>query len=165
MNGVVKVMVMASCRTIETGNDSKSPQISRKPLSSASTVSLGLAWNRDADSFARLRTRADVIASARCAAPSTGTITSSASTGADSPENRGPAAMLLREYRVMEKRAAAWLLAGFVFAAGLGWTGPVLPAQSVPAGAAGGEWPAYAGDLRNQHYSPLDQITAANFNT
>jgi len=27
-----------------------------------------------------------------------------------------------------------------------------------------GEWGSYAGDLRNFHYSPLDQITAANFN-
>ncbi|HYL37663.1 MAG TPA: PQQ-binding-like beta-propeller repeat protein, partial [Bryobacteraceae bacterium] len=35
-----------------------------------------------------------------------------------------------------------------------------LPAQSV---AGAGEWPAYAGDLRNYHYSPLDQINASNF--
>jgi quinoprotein glucose dehydrogenase len=27
-----------------------------------------------------------------------------------------------------------------------------------------GEWPSYAGDLRNYHYSPLDQIDAGNFN-
>src|SRR3954469_1765624 len=27
------------------------------------------------------------------------------------------------------------------------------------------EWRAYAGDLRNHHYSPLAQVTAANFNT
>src|SRR5258707_13895574 len=27
-----------------------------------------------------------------------------------------------------------------------------------------GEWRSYAGDLRNQHYSPLSQVTAANFN-
>src|SRR5215831_12419279 len=27
-----------------------------------------------------------------------------------------------------------------------------------------GEWPAYAGDLRNYHYSPLSQIDASNFN-
>jgi glucose dehydrogenase len=27
------------------------------------------------------------------------------------------------------------------------------------------EWRSYAGDLRNQHYSPLAQITAANFNS
>jgi quinoprotein glucose dehydrogenase len=26
-----------------------------------------------------------------------------------------------------------------------------------------GEWPSYAGDLRNYHYSPLDQINANNF--
>src|SRR3954469_17989755 len=28
-----------------------------------------------------------------------------------------------------------------------------------------GEWRSYAGDLRNHHYSPLAQVTAANFNT
>ena len=31
-------------------------------------------------------------------------------------------------------------------------------------GTAGGEWPAYAGDLSNYRYSPLDQINASNFN-
>jgi quinoprotein glucose dehydrogenase len=37
------------------------------------------------------------------------------------------------------------------------------PAQSVPQGTTTGDWPSYAGDLRNQHYSPLDQIDASNF--
>src|SRR5438477_11949769 len=32
------------------------------------------------------------------------------------------------------------------------------------APAPGADWRSYAGDLRNHHYSPLDQITAANFN-
>ena len=32
-----------------------------------------------------------------------------------------------------------------------------------PAGAAAGEWRHYAGDLRNHHYAPLDQVSAANF--
>jgi quinoprotein glucose dehydrogenase len=36
-----------------------------------------------------------------------------------------------------------------------------LLAQS---GAGPGEWRSYAGDLRNYHYSPLDQINADNFN-
>jgi glucose dehydrogenase len=36
-------------------------------------------------------------------------------------------------------------------------------AQSGMPIAVGSNWPAYAGDLRNHHYSPLDQITAANF--
>ncbi len=31
-------------------------------------------------------------------------------------------------------------------------------------GAANGEWRSYGGDLGNTHYSPLDQINAANFN-
>ncbi len=46
---------------------------------------------------------------------------------------------------------------------GLAWTHLRVAGQS-PAAAAG-EWRSYAGDLRSQHYSPLDQITAANFNT
>jgi glucose dehydrogenase len=35
---------------------------------------------------------------------------------------------------------------------------------SAQSGTANGEWPAYAGDLRNYRYSPLDQINASNFN-
>lgn len=30
---------------------------------------------------------------------------------------------------------------------------------------ASGEWPSYTGDVRGSRYSPLDQVTAANFNT
>jgi quinoprotein glucose dehydrogenase len=33
-----------------------------------------------------------------------------------------------------------------------------------PAQPAGSDWRSYAGDLRNQHYSPLAQITGPNFN-
>jgi quinoprotein glucose dehydrogenase len=40
-----------------------------------------------------------------------------------------------------------------------------VPAQPRPRGTDGGEWPAYAGDRRNHHYSPLSQIDASNFNT
>lgn len=36
-----------------------------------------------------------------------------------------------------------------------------LTAQTTPAG----EWPSYGGDLASSKYSPLDQITAANFST
>ncbi len=42
----------------------------------------------------------------------------------------------------------------------VGVTAAQVPARSGPAG----EWPSYAGDLRNTRYSPLDQINAANFN-
>jgi len=31
-------------------------------------------------------------------------------------------------------------------------------------GTAGGEWPTYGGNLSNDRYSPLDQVTAENFN-
>src|SRR5579864_3275111 len=39
-----------------------------------------------------------------------------------------------------------------------------LPAQPLPSGAGNSEWRSYAGDLRNFHYAPLDQINAGNFN-
>ena len=38
-----------------------------------------------------------------------------------------------------------------------------LPAQPYQLGTKDGEWPAYAGDLSNYRYSPLDQINASNF--
>src|SRR6266545_5053033 len=38
-----------------------------------------------------------------------------------------------------------------------------IPGQA-PAQPAGSEWRSYAGDLRNHHYSPLAQISGANFN-
>src|ERR1700724_2780018 len=39
-----------------------------------------------------------------------------------------------------------------------------LPAQQPPSGPGNSEWRSYAGDLRNFHYAPLDQINAGNFN-
>src|SRR5689334_15028333 len=57
------------------------------------------------------------------------------------------------------KRALATLCATTVVAA-------QPAAQPAPAPApSDSEWRAYAGDLRSQHYSPLSQITAANFNS
>jgi glucose dehydrogenase len=41
-------------------------------------------------------------------------------------------------------------------------TGRQLAGQPAPAPV---EWRSYAGDLRNHHYSPLAQVTTANFNT
>src|SRR5437899_11923897 len=43
----------------------------------------------------------------------------------------------------------------------------LLCASSLAAqtGAKNGEWKTYGGDLGNPHYSPLDQINAANFNS
>src|SRR5579872_3421931 len=43
------------------------------------------------------------------------------------------------------------------------WTGACISAQSGPPAAVTGDWPSYAGDLSNYRYSPLDQISAANF--
>src|SRR6185436_4405006 len=42
------------------------------------------------------------------------------------------------------------------------WAAGRVGAQHAPA-APNGEWRSYAGDLRNHHYSPLDQISADNF--
>ena len=53
------------------------------------------------------------------------------------------------------------LAASLMTLAGLIGTPAGLPAQSGPGI---GEWRSYAGDLRNYHYSPLDQINASNFN-
>jgi quinoprotein glucose dehydrogenase len=47
--------------------------------------------------------------------------------------------------------------AAAAFAMSVGLTG--APTTAV------GEWPSYGGDLANTRYSPLDQITAANFST
>src|SRR6266849_1376426 len=44
------------------------------------------------------------------------------------------------------------------------WMAVRVPAQPGASGTGNGEWPSYAGDLRNFHYSPLDQINASNFN-
>ena len=38
-------------------------------------------------------------------------------------------------------------------------------AQTHIPSTATGEWPTYGGDLANSKYSPLDQITAANFHS
>ena len=53
------------------------------------------------------------------------------------------------------------LLASLMISGGLVWAPLALLGQS---GAGIGEWHSYAGDLRNYHYSPLDQINASNFN-
>ena len=49
------------------------------------------------------------------------------------------------------------------------WPGPRALATRVVAdslvGTRNGDWPSYAGDLRNHHYSPLDQVDAGNFRT
>lgn len=50
-------------------------------------------------------------------------------------------------------------------AASTGISGQSGPRSRVGRGTEGGEWPSYGGDLANTRYSPLDQITAANFNT
>ena len=42
------------------------------------------------------------------------------------------------------------------------WLASPVAAQGL-SGTRDGEWPSYAGDLHNYHYSPLDQINASNF--
>jgi len=60
------------------------------------------------------------------------------------------------------KRASGMLLTTLAVSA-LAWTGHRVAAQS-SAGTPNVEWRSYAGDLRHQHYSPLSQINADNFN-
>src|SRR5712671_4001592 len=45
----------------------------------------------------------------------------------------------------------------------LGLHSITVSAQAQPLSTNNGEWPSYGGDLRNHHYSPLDQINASNF--
>ena len=52
-------------------------------------------------------------------------------------------------------RVTRWLIAG-VWLAG-------TPAGVMAQGTENGEWPSYGGDIANTRYSPLDQITADNF--
>src|SRR4029453_16261556 len=57
--------------------------------------------------------------------------------------------------------AGAWCAAAILTVAA--WAGQPSAQQS--AAAAAGEWRSYAGDLRNHHYSPLDEINAENFSS
>jgi quinoprotein glucose dehydrogenase len=63
----------------------------------------------------------------------------------------------------MTRRAFVLALTTGILSA-LAVNGRGIVAQSPPA-VAGADWRSYAGDLRNHHYSPLDQITAQNFKT
>src|SRR5687768_4762248 len=59
------------------------------------------------------------------------------------------------------------VLVGGVFALGLLWaTYPVPSAQtSSTSGTANGQWRYQGGDAGSTRYSPIDQITPANFET
>lgn len=58
-----------------------------------------------------------------------------------------------------------WLRVSCVIGFGLVSAGVTvgLGAQSLIYGTQNGEWQTYGGDLRSTRYSPLDQVTAANF--
>jgi quinoprotein glucose dehydrogenase len=45
------------------------------------------------------------------------------------------------------------------------WLGAAVSGQGGQPSTARGEWPHYTADLKGTRYSPLDQISAANFNT
>ena len=51
-----------------------------------------------------------------------------------------------------------------VMATVVGLIGTTSRAAGQEEGTTNGEWPAYGGDVANTRYSPLDQITAENFN-
>ncbi|HXH07102.1 MAG TPA: pyrroloquinoline quinone-dependent dehydrogenase [Vicinamibacterales bacterium] len=62
----------------------------------------------------------------------------------------------------------AWTAAALAAVVRLFGAAPQTPAtraaNPVSEGTRNGQWPTYTGDLRGTRYSPLDQITAANFN-
>jgi quinoprotein glucose dehydrogenase len=57
------------------------------------------------------------------------------------------------------------IVAALVLGGGSLWLAGTSAQQGSAPSTANGEWPSYAADLRSTHYSPLDQISAANFNT
>ena len=61
----------------------------------------------------------------------------------------------------MSRRVWRLVLRAMVLFVVLVWSTAGVRGQS--AGTAGGEWPAYGGDLGHARYAPLDQITADNF--
>jgi quinoprotein glucose dehydrogenase len=67
----------------------------------------------------------------------------------------------------MSRRTARLMLPVVSVVVALVWTTASAPGQSSRSrsrsGTGNGEWPAYHGDLRNHHYSPLDQISGSNF--
>ena len=67
-----------------------------------------------------------------------------------------------RRVRTLRKANPVLPLALLAASAALG---PAVHGQTAAIRVPAGDWRAYAGDLRNHHYSPLDRITAANFNT
>jgi len=57
----------------------------------------------------------------------------------------------------MERRLAAWItIVGLI---------GLSVSLSAQRGTVNGEWRTYGGDLGNTKYAPLDQVTAANFNS
>src|SRR5262245_55249379 len=65
---------------------------------------------------------------------------------------------MLRSFATLIRASGAALLA--TMAAAHAHLGAQQPSRTAMV-----EWRSYGGDLRSQHYSPLDQVTAANFNT
>ena len=75
--------------------------------------------------------------------------------GPGTPARASRRRLVLEEARLLKlHRAAGWLLAAAAAVAVVSAQGPAAPA---------GEWPTYGGDLASSKYSPLDQITGANF--
>src|SRR5438045_6959500 len=58
------------------------------------------------------------------------------------------------------QRHSAW----FILTVTVIWLLGIDPLARPQAGATGGEWRTYGGDLGNTRYAPLDQINKDNFN-
>jgi quinoprotein glucose dehydrogenase len=84
------------------------------------------------------------------------------------------AIILARDPHTVEENtlpSASWSVRTSSLSLVLALTGSAGLAAQAPAKRANsfttshGEWPSYTGDTRGSRYSPLDQVTAANFNT
>jgi quinoprotein glucose dehydrogenase len=67
--------------------------------------------------------------------------------------------------RMSKMSKPAVVIAGALWGAFTLAAGNPRALQSAPPTVDAGEWPSYAGDLRGQHYSPLDQVNGRNFDT
>ncbi|MBW8866302.1 MAG: pyrroloquinoline quinone-dependent dehydrogenase, partial [Acidobacteria bacterium] len=65
----------------------------------------------------------------------------------------------------MTRRVGNLCLLGVLVGISAGISGQERANPPRPPSTPNGDWPTYTADIRGTKYSPLDQITAANFNS
>jgi quinoprotein glucose dehydrogenase len=80
--------------------------------------------------------------------------------GLDSARHVGVAAVMVAAFAIELAHANGWFVE-----AGSPATSLQAPATTQQGRGSHVDWQSYAGDLRNHHYSAVDQVTASNFNS